>query len=214
MSAPQAPTITPRQLQQRWTQRRIVWAVGITFLFLPLSLLDHQGWLLYDGGDMRRYHQRTFTVTRIIDGDTLDIVHRDGKTTRLRLWGINCPEIAHPEHGRLHNDPLGPEATAFTQQLTLNQRVQLQLEPHRNRDAFDRLLVYVTLPDGLVLNEQLLIVGLAKADERPDDPRFAHRDAKRYQLLEHQARLDRVGLWAGGNKAPGYDEINDVERYP
>ncbi len=211
MPAAASPTITPRQLHQRWNQQRMVWGVVITLILLTLSLLDHQGYLFYDGGDHRRYHQRTFTVTRIIDGDTLDIIHRDGKTTRLRLWGINCPEIAHPEHGRLHDEPFGPQATAFTTQLALNQRVQLQLEPQRTRDSFDRLLVYVTLPDGSVLNEQLLVAGLAKADERPDDPRFAHHYVKRYNLLEHQARLDRIGLWAVDAKETTDEQVNHLE---
>ena len=50
--------------------------------------------------DLGRYDRKSFTVVRVIDGDTLDIDIADStgnwKTTRVRLWGVDTPETHHP----------------------------------------------------------------------------------------------------------------------
>ena len=71
------------------------------------------------------------------------------------------------------------------------QVIKLTIEPHQLRGRFGRLLGFVELPDGTMLNEQLLIAGLARADDR-----FSHRFLERFALLELQAKRERVGLWA------------------
>jgi endonuclease YncB( thermonuclease family) len=48
------------------------------------------------------------------------------------------------------------------------------------------------LPDGAVLNEQMLLAGLAVADDR-----WPHRHDDRYRLLQLQAQRERVGRWSG-----------------
>lgn len=172
-----------------------------------LVLADRQGWLLDDGGDLKVYDGQGFVVTHVVDGDTLDVGQPDRRaeqpraTTRVRLWGIDTPELARPSEGR-PADPYADDARRFAQVKAEGQRVTLRLQPHRTRDNYGRLLAYVELPDGTTLNELLVVEGLARADGR-----WSHRDDQRYELLERQARNDRRGLWA----KPGRTEAESDE---
>lgn len=158
-------------------------------LLVAVFLADRWGLLVYGGADAARYDGRTFNVVAVIDGDTLDLDAPDGRhaTTRVRLWGINTPERARD--GR----PAQAGADAATERanaLAYGQAVTVRLEPHRLRGKYGRLLAYVVLPDGTVLNERLLSEGLARADDR-----WPHRDMDRYAQLEDQAQREGRGLW-------------------
>ena len=172
---------------QGWLLLACVLAAAAT-----LSLLDHRGWFLYQGGDWVRYHGRAFTVVRVTDGDTLWVDAPDGDepVTRVRLWGIDTPEKAWADPPR-PGEPFAEEASALSTTLALDQPVTLHLQRHRIRGAFGRLLAYATLPDGTVLNERLLAQGLAAFDDR-----WPHDQLERYRLLEDQARKDKLNLWA------------------
>ena len=38
-----------------------------------------------------------YTVDYVIDGDTIDVADPDGSVERVRLLGINTPEVAHED---------------------------------------------------------------------------------------------------------------------
>ena len=139
--------------------------------------------------DFEKYHQKTFTAIKVVDGDTIDINVPDGKYnhTRIRLWGIDTPETKKPETGVMY---FGPEAADFTTKSTLQKKITVYLEEHRTRDKYNRLLAYVKLPDGRFLNEALLSEGFAYADSR-----FHHSFYHKYQQLEATARSQKKGLW-------------------
>jgi micrococcal nuclease len=150
--------------------------------------------------DRSRYHQRTFTVVKVVDGDTLDIAVTDLRNqksnTRIRLWGVDTPETKHPGKPVQH---YGPEASAFTTRQTLNQAVTVVLEPFENtRGKYGRLLAYIYLSDGKMLNEELIAQGYGYAD-----PRFDHVMKMRFRKLQKQARKYERGLW----KAVPPDEL-------
>jgi len=139
--------------------------------------------------DFEKYHGKTFTVVKVIDGDTVDIDVPDGKYdhTRIRLWGIDTPETKHPEKGVMY---FGPEAAEFTTKLVLGKPVTVYLEEHRTRGYYGRLLAYVQLPDKSFLNKVLLSEGFAYADTR-----FRHSFYHKYKQLEAAARSQKKGLW-------------------
>lgn len=84
-------------------------------------------------------------VSRVVDGDTAD-VQIEGVTTRIRIIGIDTPETVAPGQPV---DCFGPEASARARELLEGQTVTLEPDPTQDQiDAFGRLLVYVTLPDG------------------------------------------------------------------
>ena len=139
--------------------------------------------------DFDRYHQKSFVVVNVVDGDTIDINIPDGKYehTRIRLWGVDTPETKHPETGVMY---FGPEASEKTGKLTLGKQVTVYLEEHRTRGYYGRLLAYIQLPDRSFLNEVLLSEGFAYADWR-----FRHSFYQKYKQLESAARSDKKGLW-------------------
>jgi len=140
--------------------------------------------------DFEKYHGRTFTVTKVVDGDTIDINIPDGNYphTRIRLWGVDTPETKNPKTGVMY---FGPEAAEFTNKLTLGKEVAVYLEERRTRGKYGRLLAYVQLPDKRYLNEVLLTEGCAYADLR-----FKHSFYNKYKQLEAAARNGKKGLWA------------------
>jgi endonuclease YncB( thermonuclease family) len=187
----------PLETHLRWRGKvRVLVAVLALLLVLALVWLDRRGWFLYRGDDLQRFDGQAFLVTRVIDGDTFELAAPDGgkPTTRVRFWGINAPELDH-DGPPIEHQPWGPEAKHFTRSAAEGKRVKLTLEPARVRDNFGRLLAFVELPDGHVLNEELLARGLARADGR-----WTHRWLQRYTLLEQQAKHDKVGMW-GETKA-------------
>jgi micrococcal nuclease len=139
--------------------------------------------------DFEKYHEKTFTVVNVVDGDTIDIDVPDGKYnhTRIRFWGIDTPETKNPKTGIMY---FGPEAADFTTKSALRKQVTVYLEEHRTRDKYGRLLAYVKLPDGRFLNEVLVAEGFAYADSR-----FRHSFYNKYKQLEAAARGQKKGLW-------------------
>lgn len=153
-------------------------------------------WVVYSrtqrplADDYDRYHNRTFTCVRVVDGDTLDVDAPDGQhpTTRIRLWGVDTPEVAGRSGPAMY---FGPEASAFVKAQLAGQPVRLVLAPQRTRCIYGRLLAYVYFGQpAQMLNEQLLEQGYAYADRR-----FPHIWAERFVELETRARRQKVGLW-------------------
>ncbi|MHC4111687.1 MAG: thermonuclease family protein [Planctomycetota bacterium] len=139
--------------------------------------------------DLEKYHKKTFTIVKVIDGDTIDIDIPDvnHNHTRIRLWGIDSPETKS-QHSRVMY--FGPEATEFTTESALGKQVTIYLEEHSTRGKYGRLLAYIQLPDGRFLNEVLIIEGFAYADLR-----FRHGLDRKYELFEGRARRQKKGLW-------------------
>lgn len=125
-------------------------------------------------------------VVHVTDGDTL--VLSGGE--RLRLIGINAPELGH---GNAPDQPLAREAHALLLRLLSDgdNRVKLQIGEDR-RDRHGRLLAHAYLEDGRSLNAALLAEGLAFAITVP--PNLAHQGC--YQDSEQAARVAQAGLWS------------------
>ncbi|MCP4590779.1 MAG: hypothetical protein GY842_08540 [bacterium] len=141
--------------------------------------------------DYTRYHNHIFTVVKVVDGDTFDIDLPDSEhdTTRIRLWGVDTPEVAGSRSGAMH---FGPEASAFAKRALAGQLVRIELSPTKTRGLYGRLLAYAHLvPHGESFNELLIEHGWAYADWR-----FPHPLKRRYKDLEKRARRQGVGLWA------------------
>lgn len=169
-------------------------AAAAIILLAALSVLDHAGLFGYRGNDRHIYHEAYATVTYAADGDTLDVDIPDRRraVTRIRLWGVDCPEIAHDES---ESDAwFGQDAARFVRSIVVGQRVRLALDPIREtRDKYGRLLAYVYLADsGRMLNELLIERGLAYADRR-----FPHVFKHRFVQREKAAAKLKTGLWQG-----------------
>ena len=140
--------------------------------------------------DFEKYHERTFKVVYIVDGDTLDIDISDEKYdhTRVRLLGIDTPETAGGKGEPMY---YGAEATAFATKLALNKKVTVILDrKSRTRDRYNRLLAHLELKNGKILNEELIRNGFGYADLR-----FANDRFDKYVKLQDGAMKEKRGLW-------------------
>jgi micrococcal nuclease len=108
--------------------------------------------------------QRTTTptvkVTRVVDGDTIDISPSVQGRSRVRLIGMDTPEVYSS------TQPYGPEASAFAKQELEGEEVSLELDVQKI-DPYGRILAYVYLPDGEMFNEVLLEEGYAQVATFP-----------------------------------------------
>ena len=89
-------------------------------------------------------------------------------------------------------EPFGDEATATNRSLVAGELVCLKTDVS-DRDRFDRLLRYVWLEDGTLVNEALVREGLAEAVRFPPDTK--HHDAH-LAPAEAAAREERLGIWS------------------
>lgn len=136
------------------------------------------------------------TVVAAVDGDTLR-VSAGGRRFSVRLLGIDTPETHRP------GTPVecgGPEAAARMAELAPpGRRVRLEPDPGQDRvDRYGRLLAYVRLADGRLIEDEQLRAGWAAAYV------FARRPVRRYAEFAHSealARSSRRGVFAlcGGN---------------
>jgi len=139
-------------------------------------------------------------VVRILDGDTIR-VHTGAGEELVRLIGIDAPE-SH-ENDKAWRDSklsgrdiktileLGRQAYLYcTQLIHPGDRVTLQFDVQK-RDKYNRLLAYVYLPNGSMLNERLLQDGYAHLMTIPPNVRHTER----FKELFAEARRAKRGLW-------------------
>lgn len=124
----------------------------------------------------------TVLVTRVIDGDTLQLSTRE----RIRLIGVDTPETKDP---RRPVQRFGKEAAAFTRRMVEGKRVRLDYDSAR-RDRYGRTLAYVYLEDGAFLNAEIIRQGYGFAYTR-----FPFKYLEEFRKLEREAREARRGLW-------------------
>ncbi len=131
------------------------------------------------------------TVTRVIDGDTVEVDTAEGVTQRVRMVGIDTPETKRPD------TPVqcwGPEATTFARELLDGQRVTMRDDPRVDLvDDYGRLVRYLVLPDGREYSVAAAEAGAARAyvydDTRP--PQLADEIA----AAQDRAEAAGLGLW-------------------
>lgn len=187
----------------------VAWKYGKIFIVVlilaGLSYFDRHGYFLAQQSEFDYYEGRMAVVVNVVDGDTVDIDVPDRRTgdgrTRVRLWGIDCPETAkqigfHGSEEAIPAEPFADAATSFTRNLVLGKRVMLRLEASRVRGYYGRLLAHVVIPvdsvtgDETTLSAELLKMGFARADER-----WEHSMIRDYHFIEEGAKRAGVGLW-------------------
>ncbi len=126
--------------------------------------------------------QDTSLVTRVIDGDTIEL--ENGEVVRYLL--IDTPETVHPEKPV---ECFGPEATERNRQLVEGRRVRLEKDV-TDRDAYGRLLRYV-YADGTMVQAELVREGYGYVHSRQPDVKYLRDIA----AFEREARQEGAGLW-------------------
>lgn len=126
------------------------------------------------------------TVTRVIDGDTVDVSSGGGATERVRILGIDTPEV----YGGV--ECWGPEASRFATATLLDREVTIEYDPTQGRrDQFGRVIAYVILADGADYSTLAAREGTARSY-------VFRKPVQRHDQIvtaELQAMQERRGLW-------------------
>lgn len=129
----------------------------------------------------------TYVVDSFEDGDTIT-VDMNGTEERVRMIGVDTPETQDP---RVPVQCFGKAASEFTQRLIGENPVRLEADPtNTNRDRYNRLLRYVYLPDGRLVNAEIIKAGYGFAYVL-----FPFEKLEEFRAYEQTAREQNLGLW-------------------
>lgn len=139
-------------------------------------------------------------VVKVIDGDTIS-VEINGIQEKVRLIGIDTPESRINKRAQLQEKELGKDtedvvelgrkAKEFTQSLLkVGSKVYLEFDVQQ-RDKYGRLLAYVYLPDGRMVNKEIICNGYAMPLTIP--PNVKHE--RDFKECFQKAREGKKGLW-------------------
>lgn len=129
------------------------------------------------------------------------VVITEGKKQSIRLIGIDAPESRHNEKSRRDAEGAGSNIESLIEQgkkskeflatlLIPGTTVRLEYDV-RKKDKYGRLLCYVYLPEGRMLNELIVRSGFALASSYSPDIKY--QDA--LQKAQHEAEQANAGLW-------------------
>lgn len=132
-------------------------------------------------------------VTRVVDGDTIEITKDDGSVKKVRLIGVNTPELP--------DQFMAKEAKDYTESVLLNKNIYMEKDTSET-DKYDRLLRYIWLEipknktteeiKNKMFNADLVIKGYAKAVNYAPDS--SHKDL--FKELENEAKEQGLGVFS------------------
>ena len=140
-------------------------------------------------------------ITKIIDGDTFDAVFPNGNIERIRLLGVDCPEITIENNKKYEYDNItnlecltyyGLEAKNFAENWLTNKTIYIQFDSNAGfKEYYDRWLTYLFLSNKTDFGEELLKHGYARVYIEEN----FHK--KEYYIdRENQAIKNKTGLWS------------------
>ena len=154
--------------QRLWS---ITLVVAVTILIVLFRLVEEIG--------PERAPEDRWTVIRILDGDTVELLGGD----RLRLLALDTPE---------KNEPLHDEAAALLSRLVLNKAARVEFAGRR-RDRYGRLLGYLYL-DTLLINKVMIDSGMGCL-YLFDDTDVRSQEVVNMLAAQQSALERKVGLW-------------------
>ncbi len=146
--------------------------------------------------------QQKTIVTRVIDGDIIQILY-GGREKRVRLIGIDAPESRVSSKAKTDkyadmSEPdietiieMGHKAKAYVKGLIKRgDMITIEFDV-QEMDKYGRLLCYVYLSNGKMLNEEIVKAGYANVMTIPPNVKYKDRFIGAYQ----EAEEDKRGLW-------------------
>ena len=134
-------------------------------------------------------------VVNVVDGDTIDVLNKNGKILRIRLVGIDTPEI---------KQSFGYDAALYLKKLINKKSVTIISRPSKNKpftsDYYKRILGKVIL-NGKDINLEMIRKGMAWHFKKyKKNQPIADRQS--YNKAEYEAREKNIGLWKDVNPFP------------
>ncbi|MCX7724035.1 MAG: thermonuclease family protein [Thermodesulfovibrio sp.] len=164
--------------------------VIITFLLSFLIILSQDA--------CAKKERDYYKVTEIHDGDTVTIVRESflgifAKTERVRLIGIDAPEMAQ--------EPWGKRSRNYLRKLIRESDWEVRLELDiQHRDKYGRILAYLWDKKGNMINYMMLRNGYAMVYTVPPNVKYADLFVEAQRI----AREEKKGIWGkeGLSEAP------------
>ena len=137
-------------------------------------------------------------ITKVIDGDTMDVRFEDGTTDRVRLLGVDTPETNAKnkpnEYGEITDlkclTRWGNKSDDYARSILDGKEVRLVFdEGAGERGYYGRLLAYIEI-DGYDFNESLISRGYARVYEEGTSSR-----ERRYLSEQKKVKSEGKGLW-------------------
>lgn len=170
------------------SSKKLLWFWGLVFISLIVLLFLLAVHLRWIKGPAQISQPGYYSIAHFTDGDTI-AVDMNGKVEDIRMIGVDTPETHRP------NSPVecyGQEAANYTQKLIGKSKVRLQADPlDTNRDRYGRLLRYVYLPDGTLIEDKLISEGYGFAYVL-----FPFSKTDDFKAKEQSAKTKGLGLWA------------------
>ncbi|MEN9880930.1 MAG: hypothetical protein RLZZ308_113 [Candidatus Parcubacteria bacterium] len=175
--------------------------VLVIFILGYVYDLDTRGLLPFDFPDKMPNTVGTFyTVEKAVDGDTIKVLMGDSIES-VRLIGINTPETVDP---RRTVECFGKEASSRMKELVDGQIVRLEYDVSQGyRDTYNRVLAYVYLEDGQMVNRKMVAEGYAY-EYTYMTPYLYQSEFRELQTL---AKSSGRGLWSEST-CGGYKTIS------
>jgi len=179
--------------------------LGLVFAIIVV-VATQSNWLDAPVQKAQQNQPGLYSIAHFVDGDTI-AVDMDGHEETVRFIGVDTPETHKP------NTPVqcyGPDAAAYTKSLIGSNKVRLQADNlDTNRDRYGRLLRYIYLPDGTLVQDRLVSEGYA----------FAYTQfpfEKKQQMVDEQqqAKMAGKGLWSACTvtvETNGRQQTNDAQ---
>jgi len=160
-------------------RRRVCWSLLLGVGLLALMVVPRLGHAA-SGATFQAQ------VIGVADGDSLKVL-RGHESIRIRLEGIDCPEMRPPQ-------PYCRKAKTFTSKKAFNRNVQVRVV---TTDKYGRKVCRVEV-DGQDLSVELLRAGLAWHYKHfNQEPALAR--------LQAEAQARKRGLWADPDPIPPWD---------
>ena len=182
-------------MQRIYLGKKYSWiSLVVTLISALLIYAQQAGWIGQAKQAASANQPGLYSISHFTDGDTIAI-NMNGKVENVRFIGIDTPETHKP------NTPVqcfGPAAAAFTKSSIGSQKVRLESDSlSTDRDRYNRLLRYVYLPDGTLLNKKLIQGGFAFYY-----PYFPFTKSDEFAAAQAQAKNSAKGLWASCQPTP------------
>lgn len=140
-------------------------------------------------------------VTKVSDGDTINVIDSLGTKVKVRLYGIDAPETekSNRRTGYISKpgQPYGDEAWESLEGKVSRKRVKLDVI---DVDKYKRLVCLVWLGDRSI-NQEMVAEGWAWAYRKYLD----RPHASEFIGFEAQARRSHLGVWQQANPQPPWE---------
>ena len=122
-------------------------------------------------------------INSVHDGDTINVINEDGKKVKIRLYGIDAPEL---------KQEFGEDSRKCLEEMLKGKKIFYAVE---DIDRYKRVVVTI-YADNVNINYEMIKKGCAWSY-------FQYSKSVRNEYMQLKAKYNNIGLWAYDNpKAP------------